>query len=377
MCGLVGIAGDLAFKDEATMKRLLLLDYFRGPDSTGFAAIRNDNAVKLAKLPSHPLDLFDSTKFKDALNGMQSRVFIGHNRAATRGVINHSNAHPFQYDHIVGCHNGTLEYASTSAIEKELGEKFSVDSQAIIASIAMIGVEKTLPLMQGAWSLVWYDLKEGTLNFLRNKERPLWYAYDEDFKRLFWASEYPMINSAVELGSGPKLYKETDTGFKFWATEEDIHYSFDVEALKKGGSRPKPKAKILKGKEPKPVVASGGADPFNRSSGMVTDWHPPLSSTTGSKTHSNTGPVLGSNTRPKSVMHLIGDPDNPLAGYFDEEQFKQLAKYGCSFCLGKVEFRDRGIVIFERDDILLCKDCSGGHGMNPSRIYVKNMDQLL
>src|SRR3546814_15939897 len=42
MCGHVGIAGKMELKDEALMRRLLVFDYFRGPDSTGFAALRKD-----------------------------------------------------------------------------------------------------------------------------------------------------------------------------------------------------------------------------------------------------------------------------------------------------------------------------------------------
>lgn len=346
MCGHVGIAGKLAFKDEATMKRLLLLDYFRGPDSTGFAAVRGNGDTRVAKVPSHPLDLYDMGKFKEALNGNQSTVFLGHNRLSTRGVINHHNTHPFQYDHIIGAHNGTLEYSSTSALEKALDEKFPVDSQAIIAGIARLGVENTIPMLQGAWSLVWIDSKEGTLNFLRNKERSMWYGYDKDFERLFWASEWSFINSAVQMAPTGQYEMFTDEqGHRFWSTEENIHYRFDIDELKSGKKeRPKPKAKELRGKEPAPAVVtgtSGGYNPFGRRGENSGQSH----STTKSASDATT-------------IHLIGDENNPFAGYMGYDKFMQLGKYGCSWCGGPIYWGEKGIVLFERDDLLICSDCS-------------------
>ena len=68
MCGLVGIAGDLSYKDEKFMKRLLVLDYFRGTDSTGLAAIRKGGEAVISKAAVNPLDLFDMSSFEKALN---------------------------------------------------------------------------------------------------------------------------------------------------------------------------------------------------------------------------------------------------------------------------------------------------------------------
>src|SRR3546814_6662079 len=65
MCGHVGIAGKMELKDEALMRRLLVFDYFRGPDSTGFAALRKDGTHRLAKIASNPLNLFDMKRFSE------------------------------------------------------------------------------------------------------------------------------------------------------------------------------------------------------------------------------------------------------------------------------------------------------------------------
>lgn len=362
------------------MKRLFLLDYFRGPDSTGFAAIRDNGDIAMAKIPSHPLDLMDMGRFKAALSGHNSKVFMGHNRSATRGGVNHANAHPFEYEHIVGMHNGTLDYSSETEIEKALGEKFSVDSKGVIAGIAKLGIEGVVPMMRGAWSLVWYDSIEKTLNFLRNKERPMWFAYSSDFKRLFWASEWLMIDSAVRMApaaAGYELFTDEKTGYQFWPTDENIHYKFDVEDLKKGGTeRPRPKAKSLKGKEPAPVVATGGgADPFGRQQGgvFVRQEGSNVTVMTPSTTTSRLSTAKTPNEH--TVIHLLGDSIDPLAEYFSREKFDDLAKYGCSFCQKDVEWGEKGVLIYERDDILLCPDCSMSD-KGATKIVIKNMDAL-
>lgn len=378
MCGIVGIAGLLAHKDDATMKRLFLLDYFRGPDSTGLAAIRTSGDIKLSKINSHPLDLFEMSKFKDALSAHQTKAYIGHNRSATRGLVNTFNAHPFHFDHIIGVHNGTLDNSSHSAIEKALDEKFPVDSQAVIASIAKLGIDETMKMMSGAWSLVWYDQNEDTLNFLRNKERPMWYAYNKACDQLFYASEWPMIDSAVKLSGQYELYQDPEKGHRFWATEEDVHYAYDLKVLRAGSAeRPKPKARVLKGKEPTPVVATAGHDPFNRGSRLGSGGVQWPSNQTGS-THSSTTTSLGTNV-PRTLLHLVGDIKAPFAGYIDEEKFNALAKYGCSWCQTDIEFGEQGVLIYERDDIIICPTCAAGDkdGKGQTKIYVKTLDGLV
>lgn len=384
MCGLVGIAGDLEFKDELTMKRMLILDYFRGPDSTGFAAIRKNGEAHLAKIASNPVDLFDMQKFKSAMSANSSKAFIGHNRFATRGGVNTFNAHPFHYGNIVGAHNGTLEAKDRWALEEAVKEKFDVDSQAFFAAVSKLGIEGAMDLLHegtsmstGAWAFVWYDQDEDTLNFLRNKHRPLWYAVSEDFKKLFWASEYPMIDAALELGSGYKLHTSKKEGYKFWEFDENIHYKFDLGALKEGKSDPltKAKAKELKGKELK-AAASGGGDPFGREQ---TGFHKPTNHTkTTSTTNSPSSGMAtrGSGASKKVLFYpMVGSEQAPYAGWLSKERYETIAKYGCSWCQkDTVPWGTAGVVIYHRDGKILCPSClelDEEEGKVPvTRIYV-------
>lgn len=375
MCGLVGIAGKLQLKDESTMKKLFLLDYFRGPDSTGLAAIRANGDAHIAKLPSHPLDLFDSMKFKSSLNGIASIAFIGHNRAATRGVVNHTNAHPYQSGHIIGAHNGTLFTDTQKALEELSGEKFATDSAAIFAAIAAVGIEKTMAVMEtgsnystGAWSLVWFDQEKGTLNFLRNKHRPMWYSFNEECDRIFWASEWPMIDSAIKLGNGDHKLFMSDKGHRFWSTEEDVLYTFDVNKLKAGSKeRPKAVVKKMPGGKETPVVSNVTTYPFSQKEGSTTTWP---ARTPGSTTVS---PTLSVRERKEpQVIQLLGTSIDPYAGYYDKFSFKRMAEYGCSFCNKKVEFGTPGILIFQKENSFLCPDCCCVHD-DSTRIIVQKL----
>lgn len=388
MCGLVGTAGNLAAKDEATMKRLLLMDFFRGQESTGIAALRMNGDVKLAKLASHPLDLFEMPKFKEALNGAQSSVFLGHNRAATRGAVNTYNAHPFECGHIVGAHNGTLKFSNYRQLEDKLGEMFAVDSQAIFAAIEQFGAEETVKMLEegkdyqeGAWALTWINKNEGTINFLRNKHRPLWYAFTDDHSQIFWASEWQMIDASVKMSTtGYELYREKDTGHRFWPFDEDVLYKFKILDFinNEKKKRVKPSVKKLKGKEPLVAVSggTGGANPFNRNGAASTQSHTATIPTTSNPSTTTSLSNSDSDEKRKGVqtthITLIGDDELPLAGYISRSKFEEMAKNGCSFCYASLEYGDKGITILDRDNQILCTHCSPhsiGH-RDDIRIYV-------
>ncbi len=377
MCGIVGTAGDLAYRDEALMKKLLIIDYFRGNDSTGLAAVRNTGEIHVAKVPSNPIDLFDMGKFKTTLNGNMSKAFIGHNRAATRGLINHANTHPFEVDHIVGAHNGTLDTASIKRLEDELGEMFAVDSLALITGIAKLGLKKTIALLspESSWSIVYYDSKENTLNFLRNKERPMWYAFSKNFNQIFWASEWEFIDAAIKLSVGYELATEGERAFCYFPTDENVHYAFDLDVFKGGCTKkPKAKAKTVKGREaPVPAAAVLGYDPFTRREGTLHQNGP--SNKRSSKTTSGTS---GGGTTSGNIVHLMGDLGEPLAGYISKEAFEDLARHGCGWCREPVYYGDTGLVIYERHDLVFCRECGWGDDKeHNTRIFTKPNHQVL
>lgn len=393
MCGLVGIAGDLAYKDELLMKRLLILDYFRGTDSTGMAAIRQDKSTVLAKAAVNPITFFDMKSFEKALDGWKSTAFIGHNRAATLGAVNDLNAHPYQFGNITGAHNGTLDKPSWQRLEFEAGTVTNTDSAAVFACINEIGIDDTIKLMEkgrtfatGAWALVWYDKNTNTINFIRNEHRPLWYAFNKSRTRLLWASEYEMLDAAVNMTKESDRidwYRDKD-GYVFFPFEQDRLYTLDLGDLVEGltdTQHKKFKGRKIEGREPAPFVQpkeeparTGGAGP----------WKKKETSHTGTQTNTSTSSsnnVVTMGTPPKKddldddisdfvarrntrVTSQPRSKDDPLNGYITEERFNELTKHGCSYCSADIDINDNGYTIYDSEDIILCSECSNNKETN-------------
>ena len=234
MCGLVGIAGDLNGNIDRVMKPLLVFDSLRGEDSTGVAFIHKmKNSTAVVKQVGDPFELFREGKFDTNMKRL-NRAVIGHNRYATTGAVNRHNAHPFEFDTLIGVHNGTLR----SKYKLPDHMDFKVDSAALYNAIEMIGLKAAIAPLGGdgnAWSLVWWDKLEETLNFLRNAERPMWMVRSEDGKQLFWASERWMLDIALSRA-----------GVKFGApfcTDEDMHYSVHIDDK---GVMHKPRMEVVK-----------------------------------------------------------------------------------------------------------------------------------
>lgn len=220
MCGIVGIAGDLNGVHDKLLKMLLVLDSLRGEDSTGVAFVNKyTGGTSVAKQLGDPFNLFNDGKFTGNMNKL-NRVFIGHNRYATSGGVAKSSAHPFDFDTLVGVHNGTIQ----AKYRLQDHDDFKVDSQALYHNIEILGVKEAIKPLGGpgnAWSLVWWDKKAETLNFLRNKERPMFMTRSDDGKALFWASEYWMLEVA--------LFRANIKHGDIFTTDEDMHYSLHID----------------------------------------------------------------------------------------------------------------------------------------------------
>ena len=187
----------------------------RGTDSTGIAVVNAKFDVKIAKQVGNPYELFDTKSYDKAMLGL-NRVLIGHNRWSTVGVSSRANAHPFQFDHITGAHNGTLK--NKGALLD--GNSFNVDSQALYNHIAKEGLRSAITKADGAWALTWWDSNEKSINFLRNQERPLWMLRSDDGKTLFWASELWMLEGVLDRA-----------GVKYGNShlvEKDFHYKIGI-----------------------------------------------------------------------------------------------------------------------------------------------------
>lgn len=314
MCGLSGVAGRIFKREEDVFENLLYFMAIRGMHSTGMASVAvADSQVRLAKAIGTPDYLIGDKHWNKAM-AVNCKALLGHNRFATKGEVKLCNAHPFAFKHVVGMHNGTIyDFAKKKLPE---GEFYKTDSEAIIASIETQGAEKTVPLLDGAYCLVWYDTRDDTINMVRNKERMLYYAFSKDHQTLFWGSEVELLASAMNRNNIPR-----SDGEKSHMLTQDTWMSW---RLPKGADPfAEPTRLSLKGFQYVPSTGTGKAGRFKNWSGYYPDTdeedkkqgNPPflaMSSKTG--TTASTSEVSG------------------LTDHFD----KAIAKASADFALGRV-----------------------------------------
>lgn len=194
MCGIAGVYAQNLTQDEANIfSQLLMLNQFRGMDSTGVFAVLDPDKKHDKPWSIYDKDCYDSTYFITTgdkgrdylLSHVDKLALVGHCRAATVGKIEKKNAHPFDFPNIIGVHNGTM------TIDLPNDKEHDTDSEALLHHINDAGVDAAFAEMDwgSAYSLVWFDKRNGTLNFLRNEKRPLWFAFGYAGTTLYWSSE--------------------------------------------------------------------------------------------------------------------------------------------------------------------------------------------
>lgn len=231
MCGIVGVAspGPMQPQMKDFFQSMLLHDVIRGHHATGIAAIDTYDrslAVEKRALPSYDFlriedvqkNLFDS---KHNFN-----IYIGHNRWATMGdKSKDDNAHPFVHGDIVGVHNGSLR----GQHRLDDSSKFEVDSDNLYYHMDKNGLDQSLTKIDGAFSLVWYDRSDNTLNFIRNSERPMVIAKLTNGSYV-WCSEMGMMRWLVGRHRTLKFDTVKQDGYDIqacWNIEEGAHIKFE------------------------------------------------------------------------------------------------------------------------------------------------------
>lgn len=180
MCGLFSIISKrksgFSEKEIKIFTEGLFCDTLRGKDSTGIYSISNEGNAYLLK-DNTPGDEFISHKeYKDFIfdSYRNSKILVGHNRAATLGQKTDKNAHPFISGNTICVHNGTI-YNHVSLANTE------TDSEAITIALNNKKHTEVLSNISGAFALIWYNAKEKKLYISRNEERPLWIIDHKDF----------------------------------------------------------------------------------------------------------------------------------------------------------------------------------------------------
>jgi hypothetical protein len=207
------MAGDLSFRDPEVFEDLFHLDTLRGKDSSGMLLVydlgkedkQKDGVLKAVGEPRQLYNKYNKLFTKDKVPSFNLNIILGHNRAATQGSITEANAHPFDFDNLVGAHNGTIQKWSMRDFK---GFKdFDVDSQILYSHLDRTDdLQYIWDNVDGAMALTWWNRKNNTIHFARNGERPLHYCFSEDGKKVYWASEAWMLS--ISLGRNGQKHTE-------------------------------------------------------------------------------------------------------------------------------------------------------------------------
>lgn len=172
MCGLVTVITKnktgVNNIDVKMFTELLFADTLRGSHGTGVMFDTKQDGVQVLKAPIPAPRFIESNDYVDLMAFMykESTFAVGHNRWATKGSHIYQNTHPFKEGAVTLVHNGTL-------LTHRHFANVEVDSHAICHAINNMGADAAIEQLDGAFALIWHDSRNSTLNFVRNKERPL------------------------------------------------------------------------------------------------------------------------------------------------------------------------------------------------------------
>jgi len=225
MCGIVGVVSvNLTANERKAFRNLLVMDVLRGKHSTGIIAVDDQGECNINKKAYLPEDFLELPRTKSLINSAHTVCLIGHNRYATAGNVNNNNAHPFEFDNVVGVHNGTLgKY-------KELDDNwaFEVDSECLYNHIDRNGLQSAIDAVGGydkgvnAWALAMVDKKTNQLIITRNDSRPMFYTKTKD-GALFFASEHWML-----LGA---LHRNNIEHGEIWKLDDDKKLTLNLPTI--------------------------------------------------------------------------------------------------------------------------------------------------
>jgi len=363
MCGLNGVFGLIGDKEKQVFAILSMLGQLRGKDSTGYAIIPGKKKQKPAIIKSlGGLEFLANTltdgdgKYIDpdswVLKDNNLLCVLGHNRYATVGVVNVSNAHPFQYNDIIGCHNGTINRYSLRHLDSE--EVGLTDSQVIIKELGDgRPVEDVIEFCNGAWALTWFNTKTRILHMCRNEQRTLYVFRVKNNKTLFWASESWMLDVATSrLNIDGEINKVVHDQHLEWKISKNgtvvLH---KVEEAEGGKFRPVNYAAVdFEAAKAQALLNEngygwGGLSYFG---GGAKDNKPKKDNVIDM----NRQPRVTDETFEEVYVNTIGN------SFIHRRRYEALTKDGCCNCTGDIGWGDRNNIVWKDYETPLCLDCA-------------------
>lgn len=201
MCGLVGMMGPgVNTWDLKVLGDLALVCSLRGTDATGILQGKATSWFGKDELEYFVEKTASDSSFfkwyharhpegnKRVMDRITDNFFCIHTRDASKGALTDENAHPFEFENIVGMHNGTLR-------THKYHDDVKTDSELLFKDINDNGLLPVLKELNpgDAYALVILNKKDHTISFVRNEERPLFYCFHETRRVMYWASEKWML----------------------------------------------------------------------------------------------------------------------------------------------------------------------------------------
>lgn len=194
MCGLVGLltATPAAerLKNEKFFTQGLFTDSLRGMDATGiFTVDPKTSTVETCKKAMPSPDFLQLRYAAQTINrALDNGILVGHNRAKTFGPNTNANAHPHAHGPITLVHNGSL-----TNHQKLVKNWIEVDTVALTEYIATHTIQDVINNVKGAYTLIWHDARDKSINFLSNGQREFAMAQAKNKKGWYFASESRML----------------------------------------------------------------------------------------------------------------------------------------------------------------------------------------
>ena len=161
------------------------------------------------------------------LNSVMDNFILCHVRAATKGSVTDENAHPFEFEKLIGMHNGTLR-------DKKYEDKHKTDSELMFKDMDERGIVPVIESLDpwSACASVVFNKETGEVSFFRNDQRTLFYAVHATRDVLYYASEAWMLKEMCARNT-EKLFKDS-----IWMFKPDIVYTVHPQDVKSKTAMP-------------------------------------------------------------------------------------------------------------------------------------------
>ena len=196
MCGIFGavsLDGVLSPDQRKFIHTSTHVGQVRGEDGTGWILYNKNDGTNIYKRAVCGADFLGTHQGQLAESSLRrASIAIGHNRKTTSGNNRDIDCHPYQYDNVVGVHNGGIPSVVLNRLEFK-NPVADVDSAKLYAALNAVEnpVDVLSKIHTGAYALVWLDNRKDVMHIARNGDRPMWAASGD--KGLYFASEPGML----------------------------------------------------------------------------------------------------------------------------------------------------------------------------------------